>query len=79
MDTHETPRSSGLDLGVLDELANGLAEVQSALERIDAGSYGRCEMCGAQIDETTLESSPTSRLCSAHLSFGSGRQDGTPA
>ena len=59
--------SSDVDLGLLDELATGLAEVQSALERIDTGTYGRCEHCGAQVDDATLESNPTTRYCAAHL------------
>jgi RNA polymerase-binding transcription factor DksA len=61
--------SSGVDLGLLDELATRLAEVQSALERIDAGTYGRCEHCGGQVDDATLESNPTTRYCEAHLPF----------
>ena len=70
-----------MDLGLLDELTTGLAEVQSALERIDAGTYGRCEQCGRQIDDATLDSSPTARYCAAHLPFGrdtrtSDRSDG---
>ena len=75
-DTDETPssRSAGVDLGLLDELTTGLAEVQSALERIDAGSYGRCEQCGAAIDDAMLDSNPTARYCAAHLPF---RPDGT--
>jgi RNA polymerase-binding transcription factor DksA len=69
-DHRQPSASSGVDLGLLDELATGLAEVQSALERIDAGTYGRCEQCGQQIDDATLESNPTTRYCAAHLPFG---------
>jgi RNA polymerase-binding transcription factor DksA len=60
----------GVDLTLLDEIATGLAEVQSALDRIDAGTYGRCEHCGAPILDATLESHPTARHCAAHLPFG---------
>ncbi len=61
--------SPGVDLALLDDLATGLADVQSALERIDAGTYGRCEQCGAQIDDAMLESNPVARHCAAHLPF----------
>ena len=71
--TGDTSRSQDVDLDLLDELTTGLAEVQSALERIDAGTYGRCERCGAPIDDATLESSPAARYCAAHLPFGVGR------
>lgn len=61
-----------MDLGLLDELTMGLSEVQAALGRLDSGTYGFCEHCGEQIDDTSLESSPTVRLCTAHLPFGQG-------
>jgi DnaK suppressor protein len=59
----------GVDLGLLDELTEGLAEVQGALERLDAGTYGRCSECGDAIDDLILEESPTASLCPAHLPF----------
>jgi RNA polymerase-binding transcription factor DksA len=65
-----------VDLGLLDELTTGLSEVQDALERLDKGTYGQCEHCGDQIDDALLESSPTVRLCAAHLPFGSQRGPG---
>jgi len=69
--TDET--APAVDLTLLDEIAAGLADVQSALDRIDAGTYGRCDHCGAQIEDTTLESHPTARHCAAHLPFGQNR------
>ena len=73
-----TPRSghfgsqpeNAVDLGLLDELTTGLSEVQDALARLDNGTYGHCEHCGQEIDDAMLESSPTARLCAAHLPFG---------
>ncbi len=40
-----------------------LAEIDAALARIDAGTYGRCEVCGREIDEERLEAIPYTRLC----------------
>ncbi|HWI44036.1 MAG TPA: TraR/DksA C4-type zinc finger protein [Nocardioides sp.] len=40
-----------------------LAEVDAALERLDAGTYGVCERCGEAIAEGRLEARPTARLC----------------
>ncbi|WGX94405.1 TraR/DksA C4-type zinc finger protein [Nocardioides sp. L-11A] len=40
-----------------------LAEVEAALARLDAGSYGRCETCGAPIAPARLEARPTARTC----------------
>jgi DnaK suppressor protein len=58
---------AGTELGILDEIEAGLAEVQSALNRLDDGTYGTCERCSAPIEDETLERSPTARLCARHL------------
>ena len=34
------------------------ARVQEALDRLDEGSYGRCAVCGAEIDDERLEARP---------------------
>lgn len=39
----------------------------SALARIDAGTFGTCEVCGKPIEERRLEVSPTARTCMQHL------------
>ena len=42
----------------------GLVEnVDEALERIDAGSYGQCKRCGKDIGVDRMEFRPTSRYC----------------
>jgi DnaK suppressor protein len=51
-------------LGALLESArHTLAEIDSALERVEAGTYGRCEICGTQISPERLEARPAARLC----------------
>jgi len=40
-----------------------LAEVDAALVRLDAGSYGSCERCGRPIGEERLDARPETRLC----------------
>lgn len=40
-----------------------LAEVDAALERVAAGTYGRCERCGAAIAPGRLAARPTARTC----------------
>lgn len=41
----------------------GLAEIDAALARIDAGTYGSCEACGLAIARERLEVIPQARLC----------------
>ena len=52
-----------LDLGVLLSVESELAQLQRALGRLDAGTYGRCEVCGKPIAEGRLEAKPAARYC----------------
>lgn len=36
-----------------------ITEINQALQRIDDGTYGKCERCGKDIDERRLEAVPT--------------------
>jgi RNA polymerase-binding transcription factor DksA len=40
-------------------------EIDAALRRIEAGTYGRCEVCGGAIGEARLEALPTATQCVA--------------
>jgi DnaK suppressor protein len=40
-----------------------LADVDAAIARLDEGTYGRCEVCGRDIDPARLEVRPTARTC----------------
>lgn len=40
-----------------------LAEVDAALSRLDAGSYGTCEVCGQPIPQARLQARPVARTC----------------
>ncbi|GAB96290.1 DnaK suppressor protein [Kineosphaera limosa] len=40
-----------------------LEQNQRALERIDSGSYGRCESCGEPIGKMRLQAFPRATLC----------------
>lgn len=40
-----------------------IGEIDAALVRIDAGTYGRCVSCGAQIPEERLELRPFAGRC----------------
>ena len=40
-----------------------LGEIEAALQRVEDGSYGRCERCGEPIPEARLEARPVARTC----------------
>jgi len=50
-------------------LTSLLSEVDAALSRIDAGSYGLCETCHDPIEEDRLAANPLVRFCLDHLTM----------
>jgi len=60
--SHSTQERSRL-IAVVEALRVNLVEVERALERIDAGTYGMCERCGKPIDLARLEARPWALLC----------------
>lgn len=51
------------DEGVADDLEAAIAEVDEALGRIAAGTYGRCVDCGGEIPPKRLAALPASARC----------------
>src|SRR5438046_2285195 len=49
-------------LSLLSQEQDALYEIEEALKRIDAGTYGTCEMSGKQIPEARLEAIPFARF-----------------
>ena len=45
------------------QVRHHLTEIDAALERVEAGSYGLCERCGASIGEPRLDALPAARTC----------------
>jgi RNA polymerase-binding transcription factor DksA len=48
---------------LVGSLRETLQEIDDALAKMDAGSYGRCESCGGEIGEARLEAKPAARYC----------------
>lgn len=51
------------DLAILEQVEAELSEVERALQRLEAGTYGTCEACGKPIDDARLEAVPAARFC----------------
>jgi RNA polymerase-binding transcription factor DksA len=47
------------------DLKDTIEQIDAALARVEAGTYGRCAGCGAQIPEERLELRPFARTCVA--------------
>lgn len=42
-------------------------DITRALGKMDAGTYGTCEICGAPIEQERLEANPSARTDKAHM------------
>ena len=52
-----------LDEGLEEDAREQLRQIQHALERIESGQYGTCEICGKEIPVERLEAMPSATLC----------------
>jgi RNA polymerase-binding transcription factor DksA len=52
-----------LDQSVVTHLEAELIELDAALQRVEDGTYGRCEGCGEPIMDQRLEALPAARYC----------------
>ncbi|MBP1635420.1 MAG: serine phosphatase, partial [Acidobacteria bacterium] len=61
---------AGMAVPQIEEL---LREVDSALERVEAGTYGLCETCHDAIEPDRLAADPLARFCLDHLTRSEAR------
>lgn len=54
------------DIALNEQAEDELEEIERALEAMDEGSYGKCEVCGQTIAYERLEAVPVTRRCLAH-------------
>ena len=59
----ETIAMQDLAVGLLGSAAATLKQIETALERMDAGGYGRCLECGDKIPQARLEAVPYATRC----------------
>jgi RNA polymerase-binding transcription factor DksA len=52
-----------VDASTLKAVKARLREIEEALARVEAGTYGTCENCGREIDIARLEAIPYTPLC----------------
>lgn len=57
----------GDNVAILEDLEARYKDVQDALTRIAAGTYGKCEVSGEEIETDRLEADPAARTCKAHM------------
>lgn len=62
-DSAHSTAERGNVLALIDRLREQLSDVEKALVKVEAGTYGICESCGQEITPERLEALPYSILC----------------
>ena len=65
-DSAQVAAEQGENLSLAAALRDQLEDVEGALQRIEAGTYGTCQECGEQISEVRLEAMPATPFCIDH-------------
>jgi RNA polymerase-binding transcription factor DksA len=65
-DRQATAAERARELAVAERVQAALDDVDRALARLDAGTYGTCEVCGAALPDEALAARPAARLCAEH-------------
>ena len=62
-DSSQVTAERGEAEALAKSLQETLADVEHALDKFEAGSYGVCENCGQPISPARLEAKPAARFC----------------
>ncbi len=62
-DSGQVAAEQGETKVLINQLQDSLNDVQRALAKLDAGTYGVCERCGSEIGDARLEAMPGTRWC----------------
>jgi DnaK suppressor protein len=65
-DSGQVAAEQGENKALLMQLNEQLDEVEHALAKFEAGTYGLCERCNEPIGEARLEAMPATRFCINH-------------
>jgi len=65
-DSAQVAAEQGENKVLASQLRAELDEVEQALAKLEAGTYGRCETCGEAIGPDRLEAKPAARFCIEH-------------
>ena len=64
-----------MDFAIMEMKAESLGKIDEAIRRVEAGVYGICAECGAEIAEARLKALPFATLCVACQEREESQQD----
>jgi RNA polymerase-binding protein DksA len=66
IDAADNIEELAINVPLVAELEKRSKDIEHALEKMDEGTYGRCEKCGELIPFDRLEADAAARTCIAH-------------
>lgn len=69
-DVADTSEAFQENQAILEDLEVRYNNVTKALEKIELGTFGTCEIGGETIEEDRLEANPAARTCKTHMDEG---------
>lgn len=54
------------NVAIVNTLENRYKDIKIALDKIEEGTYGICEVCGKEIEGDRLEANPSAQTCKIH-------------
>jgi RNA polymerase-binding transcription factor DksA len=66
VDLVSLPVPSGPDQDPVLRIRQFLDQIDRAIKRFDTDDFGRCEVCGVDLDRAALQRQPWLATCSAH-------------
>jgi RNA polymerase-binding transcription factor DksA len=51
------------NVSLMEQVEDELQEIDLAVQRLERGTYGRCQACGRPIGDERLEAMPAARFC----------------
>ena len=55
------------NMAIVNTLEVRYQDVKKALDKMEKGTYGVCEVCGEEIESDRLEANPSAKTCKEHI------------
>ena len=66
-DNADAQEEYGEKNAITNDLEIRLKNIKDALARIEDGTYGKCKVCGKEIEEERLNANPAATTCVEHM------------
>lgn len=58
--------ATDIQVALVNMKSDRLQRINAALQGMDEGTYGKCDVCGKEIESKRLDAEPTATICMEH-------------